>query len=113
MFHMLSCFNLQEGVSAGALDKALKVFAAVMQEKQLLVSVSPIGHRDSDTEMDTDEERAHEYFYIMSFEDKKQCDDAYDFIDNPTKEALAAHMTVVSKIQDNIHICWEDIQARP
>lgn len=113
MFHMLSCFNLREGVTAEALGSALDTFAAVMTDMQLLVSVSPIGRRDSDTEMDTDEERAHEYFYIMSFEDKEQCDNAYDFIDNPTQEALVAHTAVVSKIQDNIHICWEDVQVKP
>lgn len=111
MFHMLSCFNLQQGVSAQDLDAALQKFAAVMRDAQLLEAVGPVGQRDSDTEMDTDEERAHEYFYIMTFRDKAQCDRAYNFIDNPTDEAREAHEAVVAKIRDNIHICWKDIHA--
>lgn len=111
MFHMLSCFNLRDGATAQAPGCALRDFAAVMASQNLLEAVGPIGRRDAETEMDTDDERPHQFFYIMSFTDKAQCNRAYDFIDNPTGAARAAHEAVVTKIQDNIHICWQDIDV--
>ncbi len=80
-----------------------------MIQAGLAESASPVGKRDSNTEMGTDDERGHEFFYLMTFADKAKCDQAYDYIDNAPEEARIIHHDVVSKITDNIHICWADV----
>ena len=80
MFHMLSCFNLQPGESIDEFGSAIADFAAHMQAEDLVDSIGPIGRRQTDTIMDTDDERNHEFFFIMTFRDRAQCDRAVETI---------------------------------
>jgi len=65
MFHMLTCFNLRPGIELGAFRKALADYTAHLQALDLVESNSPIGQRQSDTIMDTDDERHHQYFATL------------------------------------------------
>jgi len=109
MFHMLTCFNLQQGEKISDFRRAIIGFATHMQTLDLLQSMSPIGRRQTDTIMDTDSERDHQYFFTMSFRDREQCDLAVAHIyphEEPTDEL---HSAMYSGIKDQVFICWEDI----
>jgi hypothetical protein len=110
MFHMLSCFDLDtcsevEGFRADYLE-----FFAKMRSLDLVESAGPIGRRQSDTGMDADDERQHEYFVIMSFRDRKQVDAGYAYIAAPRKPENAIHKSMHSKVRNPIFICWQDLE---
>ena len=108
MFHMLSCFDLDEKTSIEAFQASLTAFRQYLQERDLICSVGQLGRRCSDTPMDTDEDRTLEYYFIMSFRDRAHCDGAYDFIDTDSN-SHASHLEVITKVNDAVFICWEDI----
>ena len=110
MFHMLTCFNLRPAVGIEAFGAALDQFSAHMVERDLLHMTGPIGRRQTDTIMDTDDERDHEYFFIMSFRDRAQCDRAVEFIYRHEEPVDLVHNAVYANIKDQVFICWEDIQ---
>ncbi|NHX27803.1 hypothetical protein HA397_28065, partial [Escherichia coli] len=74
MFHMLTCFNLKPGVEIEAFRDAFVGFVDHMRSVGLVESAGAIGKRQRDTIMDTDDERDHEYFVVMSFLDRAQPD---------------------------------------
>jgi len=109
MFHMLSCFNLKPGNSIDEFRRSLGEFVAHLEEADLVDSSGPVGRRQSDTIMDTDTERDHEYFLVMSFRDRAQCDRAVEYV-LPHKEPVESiHKAVYSTVEDPIFICWEDL----
>jgi hypothetical protein len=59
--------------------------------------------------MDTDSERDHEYFFIMSFRDRAQCDRTAEHIYAHEEPGDSIHKSVFSKIRDEVFICWEDV----
>ena len=59
MFHMLSCFDLKQGVRLKEFQVAFADFTLHLQNLDLVETSSPIGIRQSDTILDTDTERAH------------------------------------------------------
>jgi hypothetical protein len=107
---MLTCFNLQPGRKIGDFQRAIIGFSTHMQNLGLLHSMSPIGRRQTNTIMDTDTERDHQYFFTMSFRDREQCDQAVAHIvphEAPTDDL---HTAVYAGIKDQVFICWEDIE---
>jgi len=109
MFHMLTCFNLQDGQKIEDFCAAITDFTAHLQGKDLVASASPVGRRQTDTIMDTDEERDHEFFFTMTFRDRAQCDAAVAFIYPHKDPADSLHKALYSGIKDQIFICWEDL----
>lgn len=109
MFHMLSCFNLKPGITIDEFTKPLLAFENHMQELNLVVSIGSIKSRDSDTPMDTDEERNHQYFFVTTFVDKAQCDRSYAYILGHSKTGDAFHDGVFEKVESPVFICYEDI----
>ena len=59
--------------------------------------------------MDTDSERDHQFFFIMSFRDREQCDRAVAHIYSKEEPAESIHNAVFTMIKDQVFICWEDI----
>jgi len=109
MFHMLSCFNLRPGETAEAFQRSYNAFFRDMQAQDLVLSTGPVGRRRADTPMDTDNERHHEYFVVMSFRDRPQVDAAYAHIQSQLQPQAARHHAVFGQVQDAIFICWEDL----
>jgi len=109
MFHMLTCFNLKSGISIEGFQKSLREFSAHLVEADLLLATGPIGRRQTDTIMDTDEERNHEFFFITSFRDREQCDRSVDYVIPHEDPGESFHTAVLTKVKDPIFICWEDI----
>ena len=109
MFHMLTCFNLNPEISIDQFRQSLADFSAHLKEIDLVHSTGPVGRRQSDTIMDTDTERDHEYYVIVSFRDRAQCDRAVEYV-LPHKEPVESiHKRVYSTVKDPIFICWEDL----
>ena len=80
MFHMLTCFNLKDEISIAEFGDSLARFSSHLVSLDLLHETGPIGRRQRHPIMDTDSERDHEYFFIMSFRDRAQCDEAVKHI---------------------------------
>jgi hypothetical protein len=109
MFHMLTCFNLKPEFDIDAFRTAASDFTTHMKDQRLVHSMGPIGRRQSDTILDTDEERDHEYFFTMSFQDRAQSDRAVESIMAREEPGVSIHNGVNSMISDYIFICWEDL----
>ena len=109
MFHMLSCFNLNPGEDIDDFRKSYMNFIDEMKKLGLVESSGPIGQRQSDTPMDTDNERDHRYFAVMSFRDRAQVDAAYDHIMRHRGPGDAAHDLVYTRVADPVFICWQDL----
>jgi len=109
MFHMLTCFNLKQEHSIGEFSQSLCDFTAHLQKIDLLHSTGPVGRRQRHTIMDTDSERDHEYFFIMSFQDRAQCDRAVEYILPHKEPGDSIHNATLANVKDPVFICWEDI----
>jgi hypothetical protein len=111
MFHMLTSFNLKAGENIEDFGDALAEFVERMKDLDLLDSISPIGRRQTDTIMDTDSERDHQYFFTMSFRNRAQCDLAVEHIYPHAAPTDALHSAIYAGIKDQIFVCWEDIES--
>ena len=109
MFHMLTCFNLKPEFSIADFRVSVENLTNHMRGIDLVHSTGPTGRRQSDTIMDTDSERNHEYFFIMSFRDREQCDNAVDYLLPHEEPGESIQKEVYSKVKDQIFICWEDL----
>jgi len=109
MFHMLTCFNLKPEIAMDNFRHAIAEFMEHMKANELVHSSGPVGRRQRDTIMDTDTERDHEFFFILSFRDREQCDRAVEYILPHEEPGESMHDAVYSKVKDQIFICWEDL----
>ena len=110
---MLTCFNLGPEFTIEEFRQSVASFTTHLKSMGLVDSASPIGRRQRHPIMDTDSERDHEYFFIMSFRDRAQCDRAVEHILPHEEPGESIHKAVYSKVRDPIFICWEDIQEDP
>ena len=109
MFHMLTCFNLKPEIAMDNFRHVIAEFMEHMKANELVHSSGPIGRRQRDTIMDTDSERDHEFFFILSFRDREQCDRAVEYILPHEEPGESIHKAVYSKVKDQVFICWEDM----
>ena len=109
MFHMLSCFNLKPGEDIAIFATAYGEFVESMRVLDLVIETGPIGRRQNDTPMDTDDERDHEFFVVMSFRDRAQVDAAYAHIESHFGPGDAAHDAVHTRVTEAVFICWQDL----
>ncbi|MCP4301398.1 MAG: hypothetical protein GY783_12490 [Gammaproteobacteria bacterium] len=109
MFHMISCFNLKPGEDIESFRFAYACFVDEMKRVDLVESSGPVGRRQNDTPMDTDDARDHQYFAVMSFRDRVQVDAAYDHIMQHVGTTDDAHDAVYMRVLDPVFICWQDL----
>lgn len=109
MFRMLTCFNLKPDIGVGRFSVALNALSDHMRSVGLLDSTGPIGRRQRHPVMDTDRERDHDYFFIMAFVDRDQCDRAVEYMYRQDSEGDAIHRQVYAQIDSPVFICWEDV----
>lgn len=110
MFHMLTCFNLEPGISIEEFKKSLDALTDRMVDLGLLHATGPVGRRQRHPVMDTDAERDHEFFFMMSFTDREQCDRAVEHMLPRSGSDDALHRATYENVKDPIFICWEDIE---
>lgn len=108
---MLSCFNLKSGLQIHDFESSYIAFVEEMKLAGLVESTNKIGRRQSDTPMDTDDQRDHEFFVVMSFIDRAQVDKAYAHIIKHIEPGEKTHDSVYSKVDDPVFICWQDIDC--
>ena len=106
---MLSCFDLVPGENIADFSNAYHAFVEEMKHNDMVENTAPIGSRQRDTPMDTDDERDHEYFVVMSFRDRKQVDAAYAHIMKHIEPGKATHDSVYTRVQNPVFICWQDL----
>lgn len=109
MFHMMTCFNLDEDRSIEEFEAALARFVVHMRGRGLVDSVGRIARRRRETIMDTDDQRKHEYFFILSFRDRAQCDRAVRVIESQEEPEGEIHRAAYSMTSGALFTCWEDI----
>lgn len=109
MFHMLSCFDLEPGTTIGEFQESIVRFTALLQQRKAVESVGKIGRRQKHPIMDTDDERDHEYYLIMTFRDREQCDFAVSLITPHTEPEESVHNAVSAGIVNGLFVCWEDL----
>tara|TARA_B100000678_G_C17853330_1_gene360068 strand:+ start:179 stop:508 length:330 start_codon:yes stop_codon:yes gene_type:complete len=109
MFHMLSCFNLKPGVSINDFKKSLITLDKHLQDVSMIDSTGNIGRRQRHRIMDTDDERDHEYFFVMTFRNLSQCDRSIDYLYSEEEPGNSIHQAVWRKVDNPVFICWEDI----
>lgn len=106
---MLTCFDVKPEVEIGSFRTSYLEFVEFMKSIDLVASTGPIGERQSDTIMDTDNERDHGYFVVMSFRDRVQVDRAVELLSSHEEPSESAHKKVYSKVENQIFICWQDM----
>ena len=89
MFHMLTCFDLKPEHTLEEFQQSLEDYSSFMQEQGLGVGHSPIGLRQSDSILDTDEEREQKYFMLMHFRDREQSDNACLLYTSPSPRDIS------------------------
>ena len=109
MFRMLSCFDLRPEDDIADFSAAYREFVDEMRRLDLVVDSGPVGERQNDTPMDTDDEREHRFFAVMSFRDRAQADAAYDHILQHFGPADEAHNRVFPRVTRPVFICWQDL----
>ncbi len=109
MFHMLSCFNLKPGIELGCFEQSLAELDEYLRNIDLVHSTGRIGRRNRHRIMDTDQERDHEFFFIMTFRDREQCDRSVEHVLSEQEPGASIHRAVWQKVEGPVFICWEDI----
>ncbi len=107
MFQMLSCFNLKPGVDLAAFETALCAFSDHMVAQGLIRGTGPVMRRQSDTQLDTDTDRGHSFFFLTDFRDKAQSDAAFAYLESGSEPGFSRHRAVMAQTIDPIFICWE------
>ncbi|MGI9265542.1 MAG: DUF6614 family protein, partial [Gammaproteobacteria bacterium] len=106
---MLSCFNLKAGTELEVFRQSVAEFTSHLADNELIHSAGPVGRRQRDTIMDTDSERNHEFFLMLFFLDRAQCDRAVEHLLSFAEPANGIHKAVYAQITDQVFICWQDI----
>lgn len=106
MLHMYSSFNLRAGANLDDYRAAVADFSALMKAKGLVLETGPIMTRCRHPIMDTDEDRDHEYFFVMKFRDREQCDAAVRHIQSANPEIDSLHRAIQEDIVDPVFTCW-------
>ena len=102
MFHMLSCFNLKPDTSLYEFRGSLTDHTAHLQTLDLVDSTGPIGRRQANTLMDTDDERNHQYLVIISFRYRAQCDRSVGHISGHQQPGDRIHREVSAMVADQV-----------
>ena len=108
MFHMHTSFDLSPNVKIEDYKATLERFSALMQASELLLETGPVMQRCHHPVMDTDEQRSHQYFFVMSFTDRSQCDAAVEHIKAADPASTPVHRAVYEDIINPIFSCWVD-----
>lgn len=108
MFHMHTSFDLAARTSIGEFRNALDAFSELMVAKGLVVETGPIAQRCKHPIMDTDDKRDHQYFFVMSFRDREQCDAAVSHIKTAASDSDPVHKAVYANIVEPVFSCWVD-----
>jgi len=106
---MHTSFDLQPDVELDTYRAALENFSQLMKARGLVVETGPVMERCRHPIMDTDTQRDQQYFFVMSFADREQCDAAVRHIQSADPESDPIHRAVYENIVDPIFTCWIEL----
>jgi hypothetical protein len=107
MVHLLSAIKLKSSVSAAAFAEAIRQLSASLEQQQLLTTTGPIGKRLPHPIMDTDEADL-DTFFIMSFEDRAQLEEAVAQMTGSADLSAETHRQLWDQLDSYRFTCWED-----
>ena len=110
MFVMLSSFNLKPDVATVEFQLAKDKFCEHMHQQGFVHSVGPLGERVSNTPMDTDNERPLQFYFLSYFQDRTQCDQAYELIEQAVEPSVSIHRAMIAKVRDAVVTCWDELE---
>ena len=105
---MLSSFDLKPGQDFATFQSDYAAFVEDLTAAGIIAAAGPLGARVADTPMDTDDERDHSYFSVLSFHDRAQLDAAYAYIEARQRPSTHSHLRMYRRITNSIFLCWED-----
>jgi hypothetical protein len=108
MFHLHTSFDLADHVDIDDYRARLDRFSVFMKNNGLIVDTGPVMERCRHPIMDTDENRRHQYFFVISFTDREQCDAAVRNIQAAHADSSAVHRALFEDIIMPIFSCWVD-----
>lgn len=109
MIHMLSRFDLKPDVNFQSFRASYLDFIEQMRAEGLVEATGQIGRRELDTPMDTDPKNAPEYYALMSFRDREQMDQAYEYLSNANVRNSTSHPDVHHSVVNSVFTCWRDL----
>lgn len=114
MLHVLTTFNLRADVTIDQFCAGLEEFEHLLKQKDMIAAIGHVGRRHRETIMDTNDACDHEYFFVMSFHGREQCDRAIDLIYEKAAVTDDRHRSLYAMIDGPVFSCWEDISpSRP
>ena len=108
MFHLHTSFDLSPEVDIDDYRATLNQFSTLVRETGLIVETGPVMERCRHPIMDTDENHGHQYFFVISFTDREQCDAAVLNIQAAHPESDPIHRAIYRDIIHPIFSCWVD-----
>ena len=110
MIKMLSRFDLKPNVDLETFEKRYYEFCARAVQSGLAVGTDKIGRRISETPMDTDAEGAQEFYVVMTFRDRDQLDQAYEYMNNGLVHASdqKPHTAIKHYVKNPVFTCWQE-----
>lgn len=109
MFHMLSCFTLSGERDVARFSAALDQLTRHLLARGLVGAVGPLGERRRHPVLDTDSERAHSHYLLLSFNDRGQADRAVAEIQQALEPGATLHHAVQELVSEPVFFCWEDL----
>ncbi|MEO0752687.1 MAG: DUF6614 family protein [Pseudomonadota bacterium] len=106
--HLLSAFDLRPGVDEDTFTDAYGTFVRELYDADLIADARPMGRRITDTPMDTDEERSHQFFTILTFRNRAHMEAAYAHIEARMRAVTGEHAAMYARTANTIFTCWQD-----
>ncbi len=109
MFYMLTSFDLKQGQTVADFSRDLDQYADLLMQHGLLLQCGPVGERQRQTILDTDDERHQQYYMLMNFVDKAQADRALAFIYDSSSDVTQIHRQLHVRAKNMVFTCWQDV----
>jgi len=107
MVHLLSAVKLKSSVTAAPFAETIRQLSASLEQQQLLATTGPVGKRFPHPIMDTDEADL-DTFFIMSFENKAQLEEAVAHMTGSKDLSSGTHRQLWGQLDSYRFTCWED-----
>lgn len=109
MYRMYASFDLAGDASIDNFTRLLQEFVAHLQSLDLVASHTGPGRRHRHPVMDTDGARQHEYFCLLNFTSRVQCDAAVAHVQAGHEPAASLHRRTWALVREPVFSCWEDV----
>jgi hypothetical protein len=106
--HLMSTFDLRRGQDLTQFAETYGKFVDELYDADLIVDARPMSRRVSDTPMDTDDDRSHQFCSILTFRSRAHMDAAYAHIEARMRAVTGEHRDMYRRTANQIFTCWQD-----